>query len=217
MVKYRQYEYKYVNKHPYFGTRVVGVHRLKIYEKYGENLPACEICGNPVVWNNSHIDHIDDNPLNNIIDNLRPLHPGCNSHRNREYADYNGLAARHKKNTYPNEIMKYGFVNSSQAEKYAKICSEKLRLLYKQRIDIFEEIMINAKIAKESDPDAKQFSAKQKYDNAMVEAGFVRVSGWATPENKEKISAMLETKCGLDSSTGEHLIKKGEKRALKNK
>lgn len=58
-------------------------------------------------------------------------------------------------------------------------------------------------------------TSKQRYDAAMVSAGFVRVQGWVRPELKPQVIAMLETKAGLDASKGEHLIKKGEKRAKK--
>jgi len=138
MIQYKKYEHKYVNDHPYFGTKAVGVHRLKIYDKYGESLPDCEICGDSVTWDFCHIDHKDNNTLNNDIDNLRPLHPGCNSHRDRVYADYNGLAARHKINTYPNELMKHGFVSSCQAEKYSGLSSDTLRLAYEQDYNFFD-------------------------------------------------------------------------------
>lgn len=58
-------------------------------------------------------------------------------------------------------------------------------------------------------------TAKQRYDAAMKAAGYVRVQGWAKPENVPAIKAMLATKAGLDASAGEHLIKVGEKRAKK--
>lgn len=60
-------------------------------------------------------------------------------------------------------------------------------------------------------------TAKQRYDAAMKAAGYVRVQGWASTENVPKIKAMMATKAGLDASTGEHLIKIGEKRAKKQK
>lgn len=58
---------------------------------------------------------------------------------------------------------------------------------------------------------------KQRYDAAMKAAGYVRVQGWVKPEIKPQVMALLETKAGLDASKGEHLIKKGEKRAKKYK
>jgi hypothetical protein len=63
----------------------------------------------------------------------------------------------------------------------------------------------------------KKKTPKQRYDEAMKEAGYIRVQGWVKPENQAAVKSLLETKCGLDASIGEHLIKKGEKRALKVK
>ena len=59
---------------------------------------------------------------------------------------------------------------------------------------------------------------KQRYDAAMKEAGYIRVQGWVKPENQGAVKALLETKCGLDASAGEHLFKKGEiiSRNIKN-
>ena len=56
---------------------------------------------------------------------------------------------------------------------------------------------------------AKQ-TPKQRYDAAMKEAGYIRVQGWVKPENQAAVKSLLETKCGLDASLGEHLFKKGE-------
>lgn len=62
----------------------------------------------------------------------------------------------------------------------------------------------------------KELNAKQRYDKAMIDAGYVRVQGWVKPEDKPKVELLLKTKAGLDASKGEHLVKKGEKKALKN-
>ena len=51
---------------------------------------------------------------------------------------------------------------------------------------------------------------KQRYDAAMKAAGYIRVQGWVKPENQAAVKALLETKCGLNASAGEHLFKKGE-------
>lgn len=56
-------------------------HRLKVHERFGEALPACEICRAPTFWENCHIDHRDEDVRNNDIANLRPVCPGCNTSR----------------------------------------------------------------------------------------------------------------------------------------
>ncbi len=60
-----------------------------------------------------------------------------------------------------------------------------------------------------------KLTAKQRYDEAMRKGGFIRIQGWIQPENRESVQAFLETKAGLNYGAGEHLIKKGEKRAKK--
>lgn len=58
-------------------------HRMVAHEKYGENLPPCELCGKATSWKayTTHIDHIDEDVRNNNPENLRPLCNGCNSRR----------------------------------------------------------------------------------------------------------------------------------------
>jgi hypothetical protein len=60
----------------------VSEHRKVVYDRYGECLPDCEICGKPTNWATCHIDHIDEDVKNNCQDNLRPLCAGCNTWRN---------------------------------------------------------------------------------------------------------------------------------------
>jgi len=73
-----------VKDHPLLtkGQIYVYEHRYLIYEKYGENLPPCELCGKLLDWSNCHIDHVDENVKNNDINNLRPLCRICNTRRN---------------------------------------------------------------------------------------------------------------------------------------
>ena len=58
-------------------------HRFVIYNKYGDNLPCCELCGKPTNWKTCHIDHIDENVKNNEESNLRPVCRGCNTKRTK--------------------------------------------------------------------------------------------------------------------------------------
>src|SRR5574340_852333 len=59
-------------------------HRLVVYEKYGENLPDCELCGKPTDWATCHIDHKDNDIRNNDPSNLRPVCRPCNTNRGRK-------------------------------------------------------------------------------------------------------------------------------------
>lgn len=69
-------------------------HRKVAYEKYGENLPDCEMCGASCSWQiyTTHIDHIDRNVRNNSPENLRPLCNSCNSQRDVDYSKRNNVA-----------------------------------------------------------------------------------------------------------------------------
>lgn len=56
-------------------------HRFIVFNKYGHDLPDCEICGKPTDWSTCHIDHKDEDVTNNNIDNIRPVCRGCNTGR----------------------------------------------------------------------------------------------------------------------------------------
>jgi hypothetical protein len=68
-------------------------HRFMVFERYGECLPRCEICGKPTCWETCHIDHIDNDVTNNALGNLRPLCRGCNTFRN--YPEQHTISGRH--------------------------------------------------------------------------------------------------------------------------
>jgi 5-methylcytosine-specific restriction endonuclease McrA len=56
-------------------------HRFIVYERYGEILPDCELCGNTTEWDTCHIDHKDNDVTNNTLENLRPVCAPCNTNR----------------------------------------------------------------------------------------------------------------------------------------
>lgn len=63
-------------------TGCVWEHRY-VYHKHNPNIDSCEICGKELSWETVHIDHIDNDPTNNSLDNLRPLCIACNTFRDR--------------------------------------------------------------------------------------------------------------------------------------
>lgn len=90
------YKLLYSPKHPIStegqGSRVYE-HRAVYYERHGEGPFKCVHCSAEVTWDTMHVDHLDDDPANNEIDNLGASCPTCNqrrghwkvkrSHRNR--------------------------------------------------------------------------------------------------------------------------------------
>jgi len=71
----------------------VSEHRKVVFDRYGYDLPDCEICGKPTDWVTCHIDHIDRDVKNNSQDNLRPLCRQCNVWR--DYPPQHTLPGAH--------------------------------------------------------------------------------------------------------------------------
>lgn len=80
----------YAPNHPLSSSKgYVYEHRKVFYDAYGDSKKSCEKCGKD--WGifdvyRSHIDHIDEDKLNNSIDNLRPLCNACNTERGKKPA-----------------------------------------------------------------------------------------------------------------------------------
>ena len=68
-------------------------HRKVVFDKYGVNLPDCELCSKKLNWETCHVDHIDNNRKNNDPSNLRPLCSTCNTRR--EYPDAHTMKGNH--------------------------------------------------------------------------------------------------------------------------
>lgn len=58
-------------------------HRAVYYDKHGEGPFNCVHCNKRVTWDDMHIDHLDDDPANNMIENLGASCPTCNQVRGR--------------------------------------------------------------------------------------------------------------------------------------
>lgn len=64
-------------------------HRAVLYDKIGPGQHTCYHCGKVVTWQTDnaaerlHVDHLDDDKLNNDPSNLEPSCFSCNIHRTR--------------------------------------------------------------------------------------------------------------------------------------
>lgn len=56
-------------------------HRYVIWADIGEACRDCELCGKHEGWSTCHVDHIDNDRMNNDRSNLRILCRGCNTRR----------------------------------------------------------------------------------------------------------------------------------------
>lgn len=74
-------------------TGEVYEHRKVIYDKYGDEIPDCQLCGKETSWHpyTTHIDHINRNKSDNMECNLRVLCNYCNSQRDVNVLDRPGV------------------------------------------------------------------------------------------------------------------------------
>lgn len=79
----RGYQFVHAPRHPLCakGQIYVGEHRVVLYEAIGPGDMHCEMCGILMTWKTCQVDHIDENPRNNHLGNLRPLCRRCNTWR----------------------------------------------------------------------------------------------------------------------------------------
>lgn len=65
------------------GSRYEYEHRAVFYDAHGEGPFACHVCGKQVGWQSMHVDHLNDQPDDNRVENLAPACPTCNQWRGR--------------------------------------------------------------------------------------------------------------------------------------
>lgn len=103
-------------------------HRVVAFDKYGWNIPPCEICGAESDWftRKTHIDHIDEDRSNNAPENLRVLCNPCNVSRTtktfHEYEHCQAITVNGKTMT-PTEWSRQPGVNVHAATIRARIKS----------------------------------------------------------------------------------------------
>lgn len=84
----------FIPEHPLANSNgEVYEHRFVVYEKYGNEIPPCELCGAATSWHpyTTHIDHINKIKHDNRPENLRVLCNACNSQRDLNAADRRGV------------------------------------------------------------------------------------------------------------------------------
>lgn len=79
----------YMPDHPLAdSTGYVWEHRKVVYDRIGDVVPPCELCGKALTWKIAHVDHIDEVKWNNDPENLRPLCGPCNTSRGTRLPQY---------------------------------------------------------------------------------------------------------------------------------
>jgi len=116
----RGYWQLYMPDHPLAdSTGQVWEHRKIVYDRIGDVVPPCELCGKLLSWANAVVDHIDEVKWNNDPKNLRPLCHRCNAWRGRRLPSH--LHKGHRSITFdgetktPNEWSKDPRVNVSNS------------------------------------------------------------------------------------------------------
>lgn len=90
------YQMLYMPDHPLvMANGTVYEHRKVVYDRYGEELPPCEMCGKSVNWKTVHIDHKDEIVYHNDPGNLRVLCRACNVMRARVHIPQHTVKRRH--------------------------------------------------------------------------------------------------------------------------
>lgn len=69
------------------GQKHVYEHRKVFYDAHGQGPFECHVCGSPQGWATMHVDHLNDDPSDNRVENLSPACPTCNQWRGRPKLD----------------------------------------------------------------------------------------------------------------------------------